>query len=52
MTIKCAWCGERMGEKPGREGTENDTTHGICVSCHEREINKARAALANNNPVK
>ncbi len=28
MTIRCAWCGNHLGEKDGR-----GTSHGICLRC-------------------
>lgn len=47
MQIICAWCGLHLGGP-----TDGETTHGMCESCRSDQIAKARAALANNKPVK
>jgi hypothetical protein len=45
MNIKCAWCKKSMGSRAGLPGTDNDTTHGICADCREKQMKKAREAL-------
>ena len=52
MNIKCAWCKKDLGERKGLPGTDNDTSHGMCKECRSEQIGKARAALANNEPMK
>lgn len=52
MMIACAWCNKELGERQGRPGTDGDTTHGMCKACRAEQMSKARAALANNEPLK
>ena len=40
MIIKCAYCGESMGEKPPYR--DKEITHGMCSGCLKKELAKVR----------
>ena len=42
LKIRCAWCGEDMGEKDG-QGAEG-TTDSICPKCSQKVIEDAEIA--------
>lgn len=48
MIIVCAWCGQKIGDKPDQDGGSSDEiTHGICPSCKEQLFSDRQRTLDN-----
>lgn len=46
LTIVCAWCNKNLGSTNEPSLTQNETSHGMCSKCADKQRNDAKEYIA------